>query len=205
MVLAMPAQILGRIAGTGLSDLVPDRLWRVVRKDLDVLVHPSDILVSGTKEEVARARAAVAIRLAWSPAYLTTDPEAQKVEDLMGKARSARGGASAAALREIDRRLSSLVIPYEEWETLYRMRLQLIAEDVNAEPDVAGQGDGSSAHRPVQEPSHPAGEVKARRQRPSIDAGRVSWAGAAVVMLLLAIDVVLSIVGMRSRSGTARR
>src|SRR4051794_1645741 len=201
VVLALPAKILGRIAGTGLADLVPDRLWRLVRKDLDVLVHPSDILVSGTKEEVARARAAIAIRLAWSSAYLTTEPDAQKVEDLMTQARASSGGTLAALLREIDRRLERPVIPYEEWETLYRMRLQLVAEDVNAAPDIAGQGDESAIPAQVLDKRNapPAG------RRPPQEAGPVSWAGAGVLMVLLAIDVVLSIAGMRSRKGVARR
>jgi len=92
---------------------------------LEVTIHPSDVAVVGSKESVARARAAVADRLTDTQAYLTATKEAQKVEDVLRELRaSGDGDAIREALPAIDERLARLVIPYEEWEVLYRQRLQ---------------------------------------------------------------------------------
>jgi hypothetical protein len=75
---------------------------------------------------VARARAAVADRLTDTEAYLTTSKEAQEIEDELRALRGAPEAERAlATLGDIDERLSSLVVPYEEWEVLYRQRLQV--------------------------------------------------------------------------------
>lgn len=187
-VLAAPARLLGRIAGSGFSDLVPDRLWRLVRPGLDILVHPSDVLVSGTREQVARARTAIAIRLTWAPAYLTTSPEAQKLEDAITSAGKLPPAEAAGKLRDIDRQLAQIVVPYEEWETLYRMRLQLQTELLGAEPDVAGQ-TGTS---PVDEAAGSRGRAtpatgNQQGERPPL----LSWAAALGVAALYVLDVVL--------------
>jgi hypothetical protein len=202
-VLAMPARILGRVAGTGLADLVPDRLWRLVRPGLDVLVHPSDILVAGTKEQVARARAAIAIRLTWAPAYLTTTPEAQKLEDIITATADLRGREAELKLAEIDRRLSTIIVPYEEWETLYRMRLQLQSERLGIAPKVAGQGNDSAQARVAEtQPGTSApgagaawGSPPPRPQRPPV----LSWAAAFGVVGLLLTDVLLLLTGRRRK------
>ena len=51
--------------------------------DLDILIYPMDLLISGKPELVARARAAMASRLTTSAAHLTVSAEAQAVEDLL--------------------------------------------------------------------------------------------------------------------------
>ncbi|MEA2622957.1 MAG: hypothetical protein QOH61_1867 [Chloroflexota bacterium] len=221
-VLAMPARILGRVAGTGLADLVPDRLWHLVRPGLDVLIHPSDILVAGTKEQVARARAAIAIRLTWAPAYLTTTPEAQTLEDIITATANLRGREAQLRLAEIDRRLATIVVPYEEWETLYRMRLQLQSERLGIAPKVAGQGGAGGGG--AEAPSGPTGRSGAaggpmgREPRPGPGAawgsqpeaaGRpavLSWAAAAGVAALLALDVILALTkpGQRAQNDQER-
>jgi hypothetical protein len=164
-----------------------------------VLVHPSDILVAGTREQVARARAAIAIRLTWAPAYLTTTPEAQKLEDIITATANLRGREAELKLAEIDRRLSLLVVPYEEWETLYRMRLQLQSERLGIAPKVAGQGNPSPAASPAAG-GLPGGAESAaagssvgstRKERPPI----LSWAGAIGLAGLLATDVALLLTG----------
>jgi hypothetical protein len=213
-VLAMPARILGRVAGSSLADLVPDTLWHLVRPGLDVLVHPSDILVAGTKEQVARARAAIAIRLTWAPAYLTTTPEAQKLEDIITATADLRGREAELKLLEIDRRLATIVVPYEEWETLYRMRLQLDSERLGIAPNVAGQGvaaseraaKGADESAPTPGPGAAWGRpAAAKGGRSGSQSGRIagapalSWAGALGVAGLLATDVFLLLTGRGRR------
>ena len=94
-----------------------------------------DLLISGKPQLVARARAAMASRLTTSAAHLTISAEAQAIEDrLAALARPPTAtsdhpprfdDAAAAEFAAIDEQLSTLDIPYEEWEVLYRQRLQV--------------------------------------------------------------------------------
>ena len=143
-VMSKPARWLATVAGRDLGDLVPDHLLQLHGPTLDILVYPSDLLVSGKPEDVARARAAMASRLVTSAAYMTISAEAQAIEDRI----ATLGGAGAtttgpppfddAARRElesIDAQLASTEVPYEEWEVLYRERLQ-VERDLRARLDV---------------------------------------------------------------------
>lgn len=179
IVLELPTRLVGMVGGRGVRALLPERLLLLRGRDLEVLVYPSDVAISGSKEQVARARAATATRLTFSRAYLTSDPNTQAVEDLLARIRpghsaganrepaggsagaavadvpgQAEGGASRGLpgtapampavgagagavsepglseedrriLAEVDRQLATLEAPYEEWEVLYRIRLQV--------------------------------------------------------------------------------
>ena len=63
--------------------LVPDRLFVLKNKRLEVTLHPSDIAISGKREDVARARAAIATRVTFTAAYMTSAKESQQVEDVL--------------------------------------------------------------------------------------------------------------------------
>jgi hypothetical protein len=129
VLLSGPPKLLDKIAGRGLGELVPDRLMILAGDGMEVLVYPSDLAISGTRERVARARAALASRVSDAPAYLTMSAEAQEVEDILDAIRDdSRHSAPTATLgrlREVDARLASLAVPYDEWQILYRLRLQL--------------------------------------------------------------------------------
>jgi hypothetical protein len=128
ILLSGPPKLLDVIAGRGLGELVPDRLMVLRGRDMEVLVYPSDLAISGTAALVARARAALAVRVSDAPAYLTTSAEAQRVEDQLREIRQAADSrphdATLEALHGIDKRLATLVVDYDEWEVLYRERLQ---------------------------------------------------------------------------------
>lgn len=106
---------------------------------LEVTIHPTDVAIAGSKEAVARARAAVADRLTKTEAYLTATEEAQEVEDGLRALRDPADEAAAlTSLAAIDDRLGRLTVPYEEWEVLYRQRLQVERDLLRAktiEPD----------------------------------------------------------------------
>lgn len=130
-VLEAPSRLLAAVGGASVRALVPDRLVMLKSSSLEVMIHPSDVAVAGTKESVARARAAIADRLTKTEAYLTATEEAQEIEDELRDLRgtdaadaSARGGAFER-LPAIDRKLARLIVPYDEWEVLYRQRLQI--------------------------------------------------------------------------------
>lgn len=129
MLISGPPKLLDVIAGRALGDLVPDRLQLLVGQNLEVLVYPSDLAISGSRTLVARARAAIVQQLTEAPAYLTTSAEAQAFEDELEKlgpgAWKERPEELLRHVRSLDRRLATLSVPFEEWATLYRMRLQL--------------------------------------------------------------------------------
>ena len=126
-VLEVPSRLLASVGGATVRRLVPDQIVMLKAKALEVTIHPSDVAMVGSREAVARARAAIADRLAVTPAYLTTSEEAQQVEDVLGKLRdpAVDGDEAHGWLVAIDKRLAELTVPYDEWEVLYRQRLQV--------------------------------------------------------------------------------
>ena len=80
-VLEAPSKLLAAVAGPGVDRLIPDELIQLRNRDLEVLIYPSDISIVGKPDQLAHARAAVASRLTFTAAYMTTSEEAQKVED----------------------------------------------------------------------------------------------------------------------------
>jgi hypothetical protein len=172
-VLSMPARILAKVAGSGLGEHVPDKLMLLVAPGLEILVYPSDVAISGSKELLARSRAAIATLLTHAPAYMTMSPESQKLEDEIEAV--VRPGAEASAplrLQAIDRQLARLTVPFDEWETVYRERLQ-VERDL-----LANGGQPSIPGEPVKSPRPPGPTT-------------VEWAAAALGVGLLAADVVL--------------
>jgi hypothetical protein len=130
-VLEMPSHLLALVGGESVRRLVPERLVMLQAKTLEVMIHPSDVAMVGDKESVARARAAIADRLTKTEAYLTVAEEAQEIEDELRRMRGIDAADPSARdealdqLRGIDARLARLVVPHEEWEILYRQRLQI--------------------------------------------------------------------------------
>jgi hypothetical protein len=138
LLLAIPGRILGRIAGPGIRSLVPTRPVELVGRDLEIGLYPSDISIGGKQAIVARARAAIATRLTSTAASMTTSAEAQAVELMLERMTRARvAGAepgtaetvdlatAGTTLAAIDRQLATLDLPHDEWEILYRQRLQV--------------------------------------------------------------------------------
>jgi hypothetical protein len=133
--MSKPAKWLATVAGSSAGSLVPEKMIQLDGKDLDILIYPMDLLISGKPGLVARARAAMASRLTTSAAHLTISAEAQAIEDrlaALGRPPTATpenpprfDDAAAAEFDAIDEQLSTLDIPYEEWEVLYRQRLQV--------------------------------------------------------------------------------
>jgi hypothetical protein len=122
-VLELPSHLLAAVGGSSVRRLVPDRLFVLKNERLEVTLHPSDIAISGKKEDVARARAAIATRVTFTAAYMTTARESQQVEDVLLAISEDR--APGGALAAVDDRLARLTIPHDEWEVLYRQRLQV--------------------------------------------------------------------------------
>ena len=183
--LTIPPKLLAKVGGASVAALVPDELVSLEGEGVSVLVYPSDIALLGEKEIVARARAAIVARLTLTEAYLTSAEETEKVEDrLAALANAPAGTATAETFRQIDEELAALMVPYDEWETVYRLRLQV--ENQTRLPDASEPGTGSPA-------------VPAPRPSPAAGEGRLSWALAAGVFALLLADVAVWIGDRRRR------
>jgi len=151
-VLTIPARLLARVAGSGIGRLVPDRLIELRGNALKLSVYPSDLALTGEKDDVARARALVARDVPSKDAWFTTTKEAQKIEDRLAALESADAATRAQKLPDIDRDLVNLTIDQDTFEVLYRRRLQLAvdpAADVHddAEPRPAAPAGQSGRWR----------------------------------------------------------
>jgi hypothetical protein len=207
-VLAIPGRMLGTVAGPGVRSLVPEKLVQLVGEGLEVGLYPSDIAISGAKMRVARARAAIASRLVATAAWMTTSAEAQEIEarlERLAAARTAGGAPGAAAasdgdaapvdvageLRSIDEALAVLAVSQDEWEVLYRQRLQ-VERDLLAGslPGAAFPGGGPKTLAPD------------HGNRTEADA-LPDWVPAVIAasgLVLTAADVALALAERRRRS-----
>jgi hypothetical protein len=120
----IPPRMLAAVGGQALDGLIPDELVEFKTENLGILIYPSDVALLGRKELVSQARAVVARRLTFADAYLTTAKESEQIEDRLAEL-SRKPTVSAADFGPIDELMNSLVAPYDEWETLYRLRLQV--------------------------------------------------------------------------------
>jgi len=180
-VLTTPARLLARVAGRGIGSLVPDQLIELHGPGLAVAVYPSDLALTGEKDDVARARALVVRDVPSKDAWFTTTKEAQRIEDRLAALESADPAVRDAMLPDIDRDLLDLTVDQDTFEVLYRRRLQLAVEP---HADVAG----------VESPTPDAPPAPEPEPRWRLSLGSVV---GLVVAVLTAID--LALVALRDR------
>src|SRR5688500_5687316 len=118
--LALPGRILALVGGAGVRALVPERLVQLRGADLIVTIHPMDLGLSGKPKALARARAALVRELSFTEAYQTWTKESQEIEDAL-----MRADKGAVSVETIARQLETIDLPFEEWEILYRILLQV--------------------------------------------------------------------------------
>ena len=121
---------------------------------------------------------------------MTTSAEAQKLEDELerlgpGAARE-RPMEMLRHIHALDPKLAKLAVPYDEWETLYRMRLQL-ERDALATVDPVASGAGATAN------------VEPRRSASRLDLG-IALGSAALILADLAL-----LIGTRRQKADSKR
>jgi hypothetical protein len=189
-VLTTPARLLARVAGRGIGNLVPDRLIELHGPGLKVAIYPSDLALTGEKDDVARARALVARDVPSKDAWFTTSREAQQVEDRLAALESANPATRAALLPGIDRDLLNLTIDQDTFEVLYRRRLQLA---VSPDADVHDSAEPQAAA------PQPAAPQPAAPQ-PAPPLGRRFSFGSIVGIVVAALTAIdLALVALRDR------
>lgn len=141
--LALPGRILALVGGAGARALVPERLVQLRSADLIITIHPMDLGFSGKPKALARARGALVRELAFTEAYQTWTKESQEIEDAL--MRADKGDVS---VEMIARQLETIDLPYEEWEILYRILLQVRLRRNPIGTDTVGhEGNGRPAPR----------------------------------------------------------
>ena len=101
---------------------------RIVSGDLEVLAYATTVAINGPKERAHEVRAAVEREVAFCNAYLTWNDEAQELEDELIAAGSQENGDLDKLRRRLDRvqaRIDRASLNLEEWNVLYRLRLQV--------------------------------------------------------------------------------
>jgi hypothetical protein len=127
--LRAPTRLLAWFAGSAVGDLVAQSLTRLYATNVEVLLHPSDMVISGRAPAASRARAIIAEQLTFTTAYFTWDKEAQDLEDAFRRiwegVQAGAGVDALARLRALEQRMQRANLPYEEWEVLFRQKLQV--------------------------------------------------------------------------------
>jgi hypothetical protein len=119
--MALPARHL-------LAAVVRGEPIRVVAGETEVLAYATTIAINGPKERAYEIRAAVEREVAFCDAYLTWNDEAQELEDeLMAADGEANGDLDRlrGRLDRIQARIDRASLNAEEWNVLYRLRLQV--------------------------------------------------------------------------------
>jgi hypothetical protein len=132
--LRLPTKVLTTLAGGAIDDLVADQLTTLRSDRLEVLLHPSDLVINGAERDAARANAIIAEQLAFTPAYMTWSKEANEIEDRLRKIwitlrqQAERPGMLnrlTDRLAAVEHDLRTLELSYEEWEVLFREKLMV--------------------------------------------------------------------------------
>jgi hypothetical protein len=95
---------------------------------LEILAYATNVAIQGPKEDAYRVRAALERELAFRNAYLTWNEEAQGFEDDLQRLHKSANGDVEALRRDLDavqERIDVASLNAEEWNVLYRLRLQL--------------------------------------------------------------------------------
>ena len=125
---AWPMRTVGYAVKHLLGAIVRGDPMRLEAGEVQIYTYATNISITGPKEDTYRLRAAVERELAFSNAYLTWSDDAQEIEDaLMEAHESANGDVDAlrARLDEIQERMDTESLGGDEWNVLYRLRLQV--------------------------------------------------------------------------------
>jgi hypothetical protein len=144
--LRFPTKVLTTLAGGTVDDLVAARLTTLRADAMEVMLHPSDLVINGREADVVHARATLAVGLAFSKAHLTWTDEGNELEDrIRGVWSDVRAGrvdpaGAIGRLRSVEAELRRVELPYEEWEVLFRARMlvEVAARDAAGEPPTTG-------------------------------------------------------------------
>jgi hypothetical protein len=123
-----PLRTVGFASRHLLGAVVRGEPMRLRADGLEILAFATNVSIQGPSEAAYRVRAAMERELAFSNSYLTWNETSQAFEDELSRLHEAADGdvdALRADLDEVQARIDVASLNTEEWNVLYRLRLQL--------------------------------------------------------------------------------
>ena len=123
-----PLRTVGFASRHLLGAVVRGEPVRLATQELEIFAYATNVSIQGPKEEAYRVRAAMQRELAFRNMYLTWNEEAQSFEDdLYRMYESEKDDVEElrTELDEVQGRIDVASLNLEEWNVLYRLRLQL--------------------------------------------------------------------------------
>ncbi|MGH2384034.1 MAG: hypothetical protein ACRDGB_03140 [Candidatus Limnocylindria bacterium] len=123
-----PLRTVGFASRHLLGAVVRGEPMRLRATDVDILAYATNVSIQGPKEDAYRIRAAMERELAFRNTYLTWNEESQGFEDELQRLHESANGdveALRARLDDVQERIDVASLNTEEWNVLYRLRLQL--------------------------------------------------------------------------------
>lgn len=123
-----PMRTVGFAAEHLLGAIVRGEPMKLEADGLEIFAYATNISIQGPKEETYRVRAAIERKLGFHEAYLTWNDHAQEIEEALLRAhREADGDVERLRERldEIQAEMDTASLNSEEWNVLYRRRLQI--------------------------------------------------------------------------------
>lgn len=122
-----PLRTVGFAARHLLGAVVRGEPMRLAVDELEILAYATNVSILGPKEDAYRVRAAMERELAFSDAYLTWNEDAQVFEDELREIHDSANGDLPGLRRRLEavqERIDVASLNSEEWNVLYRLRLQ---------------------------------------------------------------------------------
>jgi len=123
-----PLRTVGYAARHLLGAVVRGKPMRLAVDELEILAYATNVSIVGPEEDAYRVRAAMERELAFSDAYLTWNEESQGFEDELRELHESANGDLPGLRRKlsaVQERIDVARLNSEEWNVLYRLRLQL--------------------------------------------------------------------------------
>ncbi|HEX2222344.1 MAG TPA: hypothetical protein VHK06_07445 [Candidatus Limnocylindria bacterium] len=113
-----------------LGGVVRGRPARIAADGLQIYVYATNIGILGPRDRVHPARAAIEKQMAFGDAYLTWSEASRELEDELKKlhetvSQNGERRRLVAALDRLQERIDSADLKSDEWNVLYRLRLQI--------------------------------------------------------------------------------
>jgi hypothetical protein len=147
LLLRVPTIVFTFFARAAADRLVAGQLVILKSPQIEVLLHPSDLVISGREADVGRTRAILTEHLTFTKAYQTWSLDGNRLEDRLVDIwrRHNQGGRGETLeclkqLEAIDKDAKQAVISYEEWEVLFREKLVVERQLLSA---LAGLGQSA--------------------------------------------------------------
>jgi hypothetical protein len=133
---------------------------RATAGELVLLAYATNVAIMGPKRDAFRARAALQRELAFRDVYLTWSEQSQEFEDALfaihGHLEDAAPQDLARDLDRLQARIDRASLTAEEWNVLYRLRLQIEMRTKGADARETSQASEPASSAPVARAVEPA-------------------------------------------------